>query len=183
MNKHTAILTEIAAVYLPEYQDRTEELIRYHRHYNVEHIVETAMALIGGYEFVDEHTHDNSDYSETKTGTIRTHDSVATISNIVTDAGQAKCGDIRAVIYNQFDHGLHYYFLPKAYWESIREHGRCNGNILRSSYKADIDRISKWRDYRVNTFHELAMMPSTVSSPYEYTPLNTPKNTLFMWSR
>ena len=181
MNKHTQILTEIAAVYLPEYQGRAEELVAHHRHYNVEHIVEDAMCRIGGYTWVDQHTHDNSDYSETKTGTIRTHDSVATISNIVTDRGQVKCGDIRAVIYNQFDHSLHYYFLPKAYWESIREYGKSNGTVLRSSYNAATDTVSKWKKYRVNTFHELAQTPSTISNPHSYTALGTPKNTLFDW--
>lgn len=175
MNKHTQILTEIAAVYLPEYQGRAEELVQHSRHYNVEHIVEDAMCRIGGYTWLDAHTHDNSDYSETKTGTIRTHDSVATISNIVTDRGQVKCGDIRAVIYNQFDHGLHYYFLPKAYWESIREYGKSNATVLRSSYNANTDTISKWKNYRVRSFHELAQMRSTVSDPHSYTALGTPK--------
>jgi len=183
MNKHTAILRDIAAVYLPEYQGRTDELIRHHRHYNVEHISEYAMCQLGGYTWVDQDTHDNSDYSETKTGTIRTHDSVATISGIMTERGQVKCGDIRAVIYNQFDHSLHYYFLPKAYWESIREYGKSNATILRSSYNPQTDTVSKWKNYRVRSFHELAQMKSTVSDPYSYTALDSPKNTLFDWTQ
>lgn len=181
LNKHTVILREIAAVYLPEYQGRADELVEHWRHYNVEHIVEDAMSRIGGYGFVDQHTHDNGDYSDTKTGSIRRHDSVATISGIISDGGQPKCGDIRAVIYNQFDHKLHYYFLPKAYWESIREYGRSNANILRSSYNPQTDTVSKWQRYRLDSFHELAQMQTTVTDPHSYTPLDTPKNTLFTW--
>ena len=184
MNKQQRILIDIAHEHLPEYQDPKflPQFQSRWRHYNVEHMVEDAMAHVGGYEYVNQDHYDNTDYSETKTGTLRTHDSIATITNIVSDRGnKAKVGDIRAVIYNQFDHGLHYYFLPKAYWESIREHGKSNCTILRSSYKADVDRVSKWRDYRVDTFHELAQMPSTVTTPYDYTPLDTPKNTVFMW--
>ena len=182
MNKHTLILKEIAARYLEEYRGREQELIEHHRHYNVEHIVEDAMCRLGGYEFVDAHTHDNSDFSETKTGTIRTHDSVATISGIISDGGTAKCGDIRAVIYNQFKQELQYYFLPKAEWEDIREYGKSNANILRATYNPDTDVIYKWQRFRVGSFLELAQQKSTVSSPYEFAVKASPKNTLIDWN-
>lgn len=181
MNKHTLILREIAAVYLPEYQGRADELCEHWRHYNVEHIVEDAMCRIGGYEFVDAHTHDNSDFSETKTGTIRRHDRTATISGILSDGGQSKCGDIRAVIYNQFRDELHYYFMPRAEWEEIREWGQANKNVLRAKYDPDTDQIYKWQRFRVGTFEQLARQPATVTSPWHFQCLASPRNRLFDW--
>jgi len=151
------------------------------RHYNIEHLVEIAMCHVGGTTFVDQDQYDNSDYSETKTGSIRTHDGMATITGVVSDAGQAKCGDLRVIIHNQFNNTLHYYFLPKAYWETIREYGSSNRRVLRAQYNAATDTIYKWRRYRVASFHQLAVMPSTVSDPNHYAPLACPFNHLFNW--
>jgi hypothetical protein len=183
LNKHQLILAEIAAVHLPQFQGRGPELILDWDSYNVERIVEKAMALVGGYDFVNAHGYDNSDYSETKTGTIRQHDRTATISGILTaHTDTPKVGDIRLVLYNEFHGVLDYYFLPKAGWESIREYGKSNKDILRAKYNPDHDIIHKWQRWRVKDFETLARMPSTIESQYEYTPLDSPKNTLFEWT-
>ena len=185
MNKQQRILIDIAHKYLPEYQD-PKFLPQFEcrwRHYNVEHIVEDAMAHVGGYEYINEDHYDNSDYSETKTGTLRTHDSTATITNIVSDKGnKAKVGDIRAVIFNEYTGQLEYFFLPKAEWEALREYGDANKRILRARYNANTGKIIRWERFRVPNFETLAKQPATVSSPYHYQPLDTPKNTLFDWT-
>jgi hypothetical protein len=185
MNKHQCILKDIAHQHLPEYQQGNQlpTLITNWRHYNVEHIVEDAMAHVGGFVYVDKDHYDNSDYSETKTGTCRQHDRVATISGIISrHTKTAKVGDIRAVIYNEFTEQLDYFFLPKAAWELLREHGEANCSILRTKYQQQRAVYTKWEPYRVDDFETLAKQPSTVSGPHEYTPLDTPRNSLFDWA-
>ena len=185
LNKHQRILQDIAHRYLPEYQDprRLPDLLTRWRHYSVEHIVEDAMAHLGGYQYVDEDHYDNSDYSETKTGTLRAHDRTATISGIISRHNKTpKVGDIRAVIYNEFTGGLDYFFMPKAEWEQMREYGQANDSILRTKYTIDWNRYTKWESYRVSDFETLAKRPSTISHPSVYSVTPSPKNTLFDWS-
>jgi hypothetical protein len=183
LNKHQLILRDIAAVHLDDFRGREQELLLNWDYYNVERIVERTMAHLGGYEFVDAHGYDNTDYSETKTGTIRRHDSMATITNITTvHKDTPKVGDIRAVFYNEFTGQLDYYFLPKAGWEAIREYGASNKNILRARYNHILDVIPKWKAWRVPDFESLALTPATISSPYEYAPLDCPRNSLFDWA-
>ena len=172
LNKHQLILKEIAAKYLPEYQGKEPELLANWRHYNVEHIVEDAMCRIGGYEFVDAHHWDNSDYSDTKTATIG-YEGMACVNGILSKKGQVpKAGDLRVVIYNPYYGGrLDYYFIPKAGWESIREYGLANNSKLRAQYNPDFDIIYKWSAWRVPDFDTLARMPATVTEPHKFTRL------------
>jgi hypothetical protein len=185
LNKHQRILQDIAHRHLPEYgtQVSLPALLSNWRHYNVEHIVEDAMARVGGYEYVNADHYDNSDYSETKTGTLRKHDKTVSISNIISRyTSTPKAGDIRAVIFNEFTTLLEYFFMPKAGWESIREYGDANKDILRAKYNPNTGIINKWEQFRVPDFETLAKMPATVTSPYEFKELDTPKNTLFDWN-
>ena len=185
MNKQQRILIDIAHAHLPEYQDPKflPQFESRWRHYSVEHIVEDAMAHVGGYDYVDQDHYDNSDYSETKTGTLRKHDRRVTIGNIVSKhTGTPKAGDIRAVIYNEFTQKLEYFFMPKSEWEDIREHGDANKGVLRASYNQHTGQIAKWERFRVKDFETLAKQAATITSPYEYTVLNTPRNTLFDWN-
>ena len=185
MNKQQRILIDIAHRHLPEYQDPkciAQFECRW-RHYSVEHIVEDAMAHVGGYQYVNADHYDNTDYSETKTGTLRTHDSTVTLTNIVSDkGGKAKVGDIRAVIYNEYTEQLEYFFFPKAEWELMREYGDSNKRILRARYNPATGKIAKWERFREKDFETLATKPATVTSPHSYTPADSPRNTLFDWT-
>ena len=185
MNKHQRILQDIAHAHLPEYAlpGQLNTILANWRHYNVEHIVEVAMCRVGNYEFVDEDYYDNSDFSETKTGTCRRHDRTAVISGILSrHTDTPKAGDIRAVIYNEFTEELDYFFLPKAQWEDLREYGESNKRLLRTKYNVHTDRYSKWEQFRVNSFKDLACMPSTMTSIGSYAALDSPKNVLFSWA-
>ena len=185
MNKHQCILKDIAHQHLPEYQvgKQLPTLLNNWRHYNVEHIVEDAMAHVGGFEYVNQAHYDNTDYSETKTGTCRQHDRTATISGIISRHSKTpKAGDIRAVIYNEFTQKLDYFFMPKADWELMREHGDANCSILRTKYQPHTDTYTKWERFRIKDFDTLAKTAATITSPHEYTVADTPRNTLFDWN-
>jgi hypothetical protein len=185
-HKYRAILIEIITQHLPQYRGRLAEMLANWRHYNIEHLVEIAMCHVGGTTFVDDDRYDNSDYSDTKTGSIRTHDSVATITGVVSSSKKdpkSKEGDLRVVMHNQFDNTLHYYFFPKKCWEErLREHGDCHSRELRSHYNRSTDTVTKWSSYRVASFRDLALMPSTITAPGQYVPPASPRNTLFEWA-
>lgn len=169
LNKHQLILRDIACQHIDRYRNSWPIIQDHWRDFNVEHLVEQAMAELGGYEFVDAHHYDNSDYSDTKTASINTHDRFATVGSILSrDGGTAKQGDLRVVLYNPYYDRLDYYFMPKAGWESIREYGQANRNKLRAKYNPDLDQVYKWHQWRVPTFKDLALMPSTVKDPHEY---------------
>ena len=185
MNKHQRIINDIAHVYMSEYSSPKQLVTMLHnwRHYNVEHLVELAMSRVGGYKFVDEAHYDNSDLSETKTGTCRVHDRRAVISGIISkQGGIPKAGDIRAVIYNEFTGELEYFFMPKADWEDMREYGNANKNILRATYNICDGAYNKWESFRVNSFEKLARKRSTVNSAGGYIKKGSPKNVLFSWA-
>ena len=185
MNKHQRILQDIAHAHLPEYAQpgQLNTILTNWRHYNVEHIVEVAMCRVGNYQFVDENHYDNSDFSDTKTGTCRRHDRTAVIGNILSRKTLTpKAGDIRAVIYNEFTEELDYFFLPKAHWEDLREYGDSNQHLLRTKYTVHTDRYTKWEQFRVNSFKDLACVPSTIASIGSYAAIDSPKNVLFSWA-
>lgn len=179
MNKHQHILKSIAQPYLPELKiTRTGILTAWH-YYNVEHIVEQAMARVGGYECVNEYHYDNSDYSDTKTASINQTDRMATVANVVTAAGEPKMGDLRVVLYNAYKDRLDYFFLPKAAWESMREYGGANCRKLRARYEPSRDIVYKWNAYRLPTFEALAKEPSTQLYPNQYKQAQDLFHTIF----
>ncbi len=180
LNKHQLILRDIACEYIPRYSNSWPIIQDHWRDFNVEHLVEQAMCLVGGYEFVDAHHYDCSDYSDSKTASINTHDRFATVGSILSRDGQEpKWGDLRVVLYNPYYDRLDYYFMPKAGWESIREYGAANRNKLRAKYNPELDIVYKWNQWRVPDFKTLARMPSTVTDPQEYKTAQTHFTQLF----
>lgn len=181
LNKHQLILRDIACKHIDRYSNSWPVIQHHWRDFNVEHLVEQAMCELGGYEFVDQHHYDNSDYSDTKTASINTHDRFATVGSILSrDGGQPKAGDLRVVLYNPYYERLDYYFMPRSGWESIREYGAANRNKLRAKYNPEQDRVHKWDQWRVSSFRELAEMKSTVTEPHKFTKTE-PILTLFDW--
>jgi hypothetical protein len=174
LNKEQTILKEVICNHLPRYNGREDELVTNWRDFNVERLVEQAMAEVGGYAYVDAHHYDFDDFSDSKTATISKegHSWKATVGNI-TQGGldsKAKAGDLRVVVYNSYDGTLQYYFMPKAGWESIREHGKSNRGKLRAAYSPYEDVVYKWKYWRVDSFEELAKKPATIVAPHQYMP-------------
>lgn len=185
LNKHQLILRDIACAHIDRYRNSWDSIQDHWRDFNVEHLVEQAMCELGGYEFVDQHHYDNSDYSDTKTASINTHDRFATVGSILSQyTGRPKAGDLRVVLYNPYHDRLDYYFMPKAGWESIREYGEANKGRLRAKYNPEQDRVHKWHQWQVPTFRDLAEMKATVTEPDQFTAhtvKNTPVLSLFEW--
>lgn len=169
LTKDYLLMSEVVAKYLPEYRDCGEELrnhiLKRSAHYKVEHLVEEAMAYVGGYQFVNESHYDFSDKSDSKTCTIsftphKTNGNSypGVIGNIMSVAGVAKEGAIRAIIYNPHTSGLVYAYLPKAEWDQpgIREYGKANAGRIRFTYNKSADTYSKIEPYIVPDFESLA---------------------------
>jgi len=165
--KSQLIMEQIILAHHPEFQESHLRALARRRPeiFNVERLVEECMALVGGYEFVDQAHYDNSDWSDTKTASISQHDSMAMITNIMSESDQPKVGDLRVIVYNPFYQRLDYYFMPKLGWEDQREYGAANRRRLRARYNRDLDVIPKWQQWRVQSFAELARSQSTVTLP------------------
>ena len=100
--KNRLLLEKIAFNYLPDMfpTDASRRLaLRFPNAYNVEHLVELALAEVGGYNWLDEEGYDFDDEnaSDSKTCTLREYDKALCISKI-----ENKIGSFRMVIYNEF---------------------------------------------------------------------------------
>jgi hypothetical protein len=166
MSKEYVLMRDIVCKFLPGYRRGAQRAhaLANPSHYNVEHLVELAMAHVGGYSFVDGELFDFSDGTECKTASIaptlasRQVDSFAgNIPSIMTTSGGVKKGHIRSVIYNPHLDELKYVFLPKDVWDPhMREWGDANKRRIRFSWNRATDRIKKFDGYMCKDFVELA---------------------------
>jgi hypothetical protein len=131
----------------------TEESIKMCKAFNVEYLIELALAKVGGYNFVDESGFDFDDYSDSKTASVEPRGGVS-IGSLET-----KIGSIRAVIYNPFEDRLDYFFFPVDGWKDLEEasYGKAKHKTrIRSSYNKTTQMYSKFEPYRCKDFKELA---------------------------
>jgi hypothetical protein len=167
MNKDLLLMQEIVCKYLPYYSKGSakKHALENPSHYNVEHLVELAMAELGDYDFVDGPLYDFSDFSDSKTTTIseRTHNGTSYGGAIpfMNQSGNVKIGALRVVIYNPNNQRLYYVFLPKEVWDPhMREWGNANKHWIRFRWNDKKDYIKKFKDYMCKDFEELAKMKS-----------------------
>ena len=102
MTKQELLFHEVIFNHHPDFRTNTvlkDHAIKKPLHFNPEHLVEEAMAHLGGYEFLDADGYDFSDYSDSKTASIG-ENGVATVGNILGRGkhGEAKIGDLRVVL-------------------------------------------------------------------------------------
>jgi len=138
--------------------------------FNIEHLVELVMANIGGYNFVDEYGRDFDDAnnSDSKTCTLRAHDSSLCIGKI-----EHKIGSFRVVCYNEIKNSLDYFYIPNLGRLYEREKGYIakdrNQERIRARYTSSTDSYNKFEKYRVKNFYEVATM--TDEKMFEYNPM------------
>jgi hypothetical protein len=135
--------------------------------FNMEHLVEQMMALNSNnaYVFVDGVHHDNSDMSDTKTGTLHANSkqSIAEISNVRSSFGVLKSGAIRAVVLNPILNKFHFLFIPTDAINKLMHTKKGTPTKSRSiwlSYNKKKNMFTKLEKYGIvefQTFKELAM--------------------------
>lgn len=173
MCKNEILFAKIVLPYLPEFKSISDIVQMTPNVINIEHLVELAMARVGGYTFVDQAHYDFDDMSECKTASVLpgpvsksaqfTHQ--LNITNIVSRAGQKKNGLIRTVVYNPHSEwtkndGVSYFCIPAddigpKLNISFGQNGI--GNLKATWYKFT-DKIQKLEEYRVPDFKTLAQM-------------------------
>tara|TARA_Y100001937_G_scaffold54096_1_gene74649 strand:- start:2652 stop:3191 length:540 start_codon:yes stop_codon:yes gene_type:complete len=132
----------------------TEESIKMCKAFNVEYLIELALAKVGNYKFVDKSGYDFDDYSDSKSASVEPKGSGVSIGSLET-----KIGSIRAVIYNCFEDRLDYFFFPVDGWKSLEEasYGKSKHKTrIRSSYNKTTQKYSKFEPFRCKDFKELA---------------------------
>ena len=126
-------------------------------------LAEEAMAHAskGAYEWTDGDGEDYNDGSDQKTGTMKPvrpgGGGQGEIAGLSTEAGHAKNGAIRAIIHNQYQERLDYFYFPKSLWYGQSTNAP-NGKLrLRFSYSGIKDEYVWWAEqYRVSSFEELS---------------------------
>lgn len=135
--------------------------------YNVEHLVELALAQTGGYEFVDADGYDflDEDFSDSKTCTLRQKDQMLTIGKT-----ENKIGSFRIVVYNEIKDDLDYIYLTsrgRVCWtESHFADKKPWEERIRTCWTETRDSYNKLEMYRVNNFKELALMTDNKFETY-----------------
>lgn len=167
MCKTVTLFKEIVNKYHPSFsgKEKLEEVIRFPKIYNIEHLIELTMAYVGNYEFTDRAHFDFSDGSECKTASIAYNPTApgrntykVEISNMVSPGGTQKSGNIRVVVYNPHGKSVKYYFIPNNMIHSlnINYHPTTNVGRVVATWNSIKDSIQKLDVYEVKTFEELA---------------------------
>ena len=157
MSKHLVLMRDLITQHHPEFLNNpslTAYALQRPDLFNVERLVEEALAHVGGYEFLDADGYDFSDYSDSKTATVADYDRVLAIGSV-----ECKIGALRITAYNPHKDSLDYFFLPKTAVARHREvsYGKSeHKQRLRATWNEAQDHYNKFERYRVRTFEALA---------------------------
>jgi hypothetical protein len=125
--------------------------------FNVEKLVEDALAAVGGYNVIGGVGQDFDDIenSDGKTVSVNVNTGVAELSSI-----SAKIGTLRIMIYNPFEQDIHYFYLTFEQWTAMAtatytDTGK--GGTLRLRFQYSIDgHYNQFESFRVPDFITLA---------------------------
>ena len=171
MCKTISMINEIMSKYHPDFQksDILMEMSKTNpKAFNVEHLIEQTMAIVGGYDFIDGEHCDFSDGSECKTASVSPNPQKASsnshrleISNIVSIGGAMKSGDIRLVVYNPNIEApkCSFYYIPNDKLEDlgINYHPTTGMGRIFCTWNSKKNYIPKLQAYEVCCFKALAM--------------------------
>lgn len=169
MSKQLILMRDVICEYHPRFR-KSADIRRFGlecpEHFNIERLIEESLAAVGPYRFVDGEHYDFSDYSDSKTASIRlnptkpgnnTH--AGEISGVETAGGGQKAGALRCTIYNPHVDGgtLKFYFLPRKKWcQHITIHPSSGIGKVMYTYNRVHDDIVKFDGYECSSFEELA---------------------------
>lgn len=167
-DKKTRILNEVVVKHHPDFvnnQYMQHAALNFPQYFNAEGLIEQTLAHVGGYDFVDGAYEDFSDGSEAKTATIA-YSGKGSIKHVTTPKDKhgnvvEKSGPLRVVINNDITEELEFYFIPKAYWQTMYTCGGSAGGAYTSGkidlyHNSTTGKIEKLKAFRVMTFEELA---------------------------
>ena len=158
MCKNLTILREIVFPHLPAFKDPTNQKFALSNPevYNIERLVELALAHVGRMRFVDAEGYDFlPDYSDSKTVTVNANSYKAEIGGV-----ECKIGALRISAYNPLNESMAYFYLPKRDLNRVKL--QCYGinshkeRVVFSYSKIYEDSYGYFDDYRVDSFKQLA---------------------------
>ena len=122
--------------------------------FNVEHMVEEVLAILGKYDFVDAEGYDFTDYSDSKTAILDKR------SQCFVGGVESKIGAIRLTVYLPQQDRLDYFFIPKQSLDLLK---RANYGVnehkqrLRLNYNPTQDHWNMYEPYRLFSLEALAL--------------------------
>ena len=162
MSKNLVMMRDVICIYHPEFR-KSKDLQRYGmKHsaiFNIERLIEESLAVVGGYNFVDETGRDfdckwNSD---SKTATVIPDGKARTA---VIGSIENKIGSLRITIYNPFKESLDYMYIPRKQVQLLKEccYGKTGANKekLRIRWNLANDHYNGFDQFLVKDFKELA---------------------------
>lgn len=170
MTKNLVLMRDVICQYHPRF--RKSATVRKFGlecpdHFNIPRLVEECFAAVGPYDFVDGEHYDFSDFSDSKTASIRLNpirpgynSHTGEISGVETSGGGQKAGALRCIIYNPHKDGgeLKFYFLPRHFWaNNITLHPSSGIGKIMYTYNRVYDTIVKFHGYECEDFEELAL--------------------------
>ena len=167
MCKNKTLFRNIVNKYHPDFKSKSllKQVEKHPSIFNIEHLIELTMAEIGGYKFIDADHCDFSDGTECKTGSVSPNPTKPgrnsyrlEISNVVSQAGNIKEGDVRVVIYNPHTNSQTYYYIPQEDLTKIgiNYHPTTGIGRIFATWNSKKNTISKLDKYEVESFEELA---------------------------
>jgi hypothetical protein len=132
--------------------------------FNVEALVEEALAHCGGYAFIDAAHKDFSDGTDSKTASVSlgptkegTNSYRVNISGLSTSTGALKSGDLRVTLYVAPLHELQYYMIPHEWWvQKCRKQPSAVSSTLIATWNRTNNEIPRLKQFRLPSFESLA---------------------------
>lgn len=162
MSKNFVLIRDVIIKYHPDFvKNRTLQKMALSRPhiFNVERLIEEALAAVGGYNFVDEagRDFDCPNNSDSKTASLLRNKQSAitlTISSV-----ECKIGSLRVTIYNPFADRVDFMYISEKDIKSVKR--ACYGKNEHSqrivgSWNQFTDSYNSMEDFRKWSFEELA---------------------------
>jgi len=162
LNDKAAALLKDIVKYNRELKGFSDQILSDPRMFDVNYLFEKTLAILGGYDLLNESHYDFSDKSDAKTSSVSrepVHGRAIHTGRItsVGREGNLKRGALRCAIYIPPMRQMQYFYLPKKYWMTLSMTRSHTGELtIPFSYNSNTNTIAKFDYFRVASLKILA---------------------------
>ena len=169
VSKESVMMRDVICQFHPDFVNNAglHSYALSHPHvFDVETLIEEALAAVGSYEHTSVAHADFSDGSDSKTSTITCTPNTdpskvgkysGVINGVITSAGTPKSGALRCTIYNSVTQSLLFYYLPKDVWMGMVTYSSDTGKgRIAYTWNRHTESIAKFDGYELGSFKALA---------------------------
>lgn len=167
MNKNYMLIKNIVNKYHPNFKNNPEYqkfALEFYDILNVERLIEQTLAVVGGYNFIDEvgRDFDCISNSDSKTVTVVNNGGRDQSRVMIIGSVEHKIGSLRVTVYNPYKNDIDFLYIPRDDVQQLMENDGTRGSAMikkkriRATWSPSRDTYNKLEKYRVNSFEELA---------------------------